>query len=291
MGNVATTVVDQINILKSRGLIIKDEPKAEETLLDIGYYRLGFYWHYYQLNPKKKTHDFKPGIEFEDIVKLYYFDFDLKYLLSKYLYRIEVHFRTQLVYLASNKYSRNNKWYRNRKYVKSWMFRKFDSKYQNMMIDIPTLKNHHLYDPSIPAPAWKTFEFLTFGSVFMFYQNLRDVNLKNDIAKVYGLSDYKYLENYLEALIKLRNICSHNGTLYDFNQPTGIFKMKGQKYAFKNRDATCLNSSFLLVLFILEKISKSREIELTTKIKDLMDEASKNSKLAEIIKNEIKFAL
>ena len=291
MGNIATDVVAQIKILKSRGLIIKNEAKAIETLLDIGYYRLGFYWHYYQIDPKKKVHQFKSGVEFEDIVKLYYFDFDLKYLLSKYLYRIEVHFRTQLVYMASNKYNRDNKWYRNKKFVRKSIFYNFDKMYQRLMVDVPTLKRHHASVTISHAPAWKTFEFLTFGSVFLFYQNLRDVNLKNDIAKVYGLTDHKYLENYLEAIIKIRNICSHNGTLYDYNQPTGIYKMKGMKYAFKNRNATCLNSSFLLILFILNKISTGREADLTVQINDLMAEASKNKKLAEIIKNEIKFAL
>lgn len=34
---------DQILKLKSRGMIFQDEEKAKEILLDVGYYRLGFY--------------------------------------------------------------------------------------------------------------------------------------------------------------------------------------------------------------------------------------------------------
>lgn len=37
MGNIATTIEKQIQILKDRGLIIKDENKAKHKLLDIGY--------------------------------------------------------------------------------------------------------------------------------------------------------------------------------------------------------------------------------------------------------------
>lgn len=36
----ATTIDEQLKLLKSRGLIIKDENKVREILLDIGYYRL-----------------------------------------------------------------------------------------------------------------------------------------------------------------------------------------------------------------------------------------------------------
>ena len=155
MGNVATDVVTQINILKSRGLIINDEAKARETLLDIGYYRLGFYWHYFQAN--RSNHTFQPGVTFEDVVSLYYFDFDLKYLLSKYIYRIEVHFRTQLVYKASNKYVHDNKWYVNRRYINNSILNDFNKMYRRLSRNCVTLIQHHRTSTA-HAPAWKTFE-------------------------------------------------------------------------------------------------------------------------------------
>lgn len=40
----AKTVEEQIEILRSHGIIIRDEDKAKEILHDIGYYRLGFYF-------------------------------------------------------------------------------------------------------------------------------------------------------------------------------------------------------------------------------------------------------
>lgn len=44
MGNIAKTVDEQISLLQSRGMIIDNIDKAKEVLLDVGYYRLGFYW-------------------------------------------------------------------------------------------------------------------------------------------------------------------------------------------------------------------------------------------------------
>ncbi|MBQ8501262.1 MAG: hypothetical protein IJ494_03005 [Bacteroides sp.] len=40
----AKNIEQQIEILKSRGVVISNQEKAEEILLDIGYYRLGFYF-------------------------------------------------------------------------------------------------------------------------------------------------------------------------------------------------------------------------------------------------------
>ena len=44
MADKATIVEEQIALLESRGMKIEDKDKAKENLLDIGYYRLGFYW-------------------------------------------------------------------------------------------------------------------------------------------------------------------------------------------------------------------------------------------------------
>ena len=52
--------------------------KVKETLLDIGHYRLGLYSYYFQ---DKINHSFTSKIHFNDVIKLYYFDFDLKILL------------------------------------------------------------------------------------------------------------------------------------------------------------------------------------------------------------------
>ena len=64
----ATTVEEQIKKLLSRGMIIEDEDKAKENLLDIGYYRLGFYWFPFEKTyPRKvkRNHEYKEGTKFD----------------------------------------------------------------------------------------------------------------------------------------------------------------------------------------------------------------------------------
>ncbi len=64
MGSKATTVEEQIEKLSSRGMIFENEAeiiKAKEILLDIGYYRLGFYWNPFEID---NDHNFKKGTKF-----------------------------------------------------------------------------------------------------------------------------------------------------------------------------------------------------------------------------------
>lgn len=110
----ATTIDEQIAILRNRGLIIANEHKAKEHLLDIGYFRLGFYCFPFEKDyPQKvnRTHIYNEGTIFEDVVKLYYFDFDLRNLLMRYINRIEINFRTYLTYSVSNKYKDSPTWF------------------------------------------------------------------------------------------------------------------------------------------------------------------------------------
>lgn len=53
---LATTTEEQIQRLKDRGMTINDEALARETLMDVGYYRLGFYWF-----PMEKTYPERTG--------------------------------------------------------------------------------------------------------------------------------------------------------------------------------------------------------------------------------------
>ena len=102
MGQIATTITDQIQKLKDRGMVFQcDEEKVKEHLLDIGYYRLGFYWKPFEID---ETHNFSEGTKFDDVITLYYLDVDLRNILNKYLTRLEINFRTKLVYFVSNRF-------------------------------------------------------------------------------------------------------------------------------------------------------------------------------------------
>lgn len=109
MGSIATTINQQIEILEKRGMVL-DLPieKIKEILLDIGYYRLGFYWNPFEIDD---DHNFKEGIKFSTTLDLYYLDVDLRYLLIEHINRIELSFRTKIIYYASNTNKNSPTWF------------------------------------------------------------------------------------------------------------------------------------------------------------------------------------
>lgn len=287
MGKKATTVQQQIELLEDRGMRISNKPKAKEYLLDIGYYRLGLYWYHFENDHHQ--HTFKKNTHLKDIIKLYYLDVDLRNILSHYLYRIEVNFRTQVVYYISNHYPTSPTWFNDPKIV-GQKFIEFLPKIYNdyfKKYNTPIKKHHKKYINDRYAPAWKTLEFFTFGQIFRLYKNILNEDLQEKIAGLYGIENLAVFKNHLQALINIRNICSHSNVLFDYNQPHGIRKIPHKDYVLKGRNQTSLNASFHLILFMLSKVSQNRADDLKMKLETVFADISENHVLKEIVDNQI----
>lgn len=230
----------------------------------------------------------------ETIRELYYLDFDLKYLLSKYLYRVEVHFRTQLVYWVSNKYKDSPTWFIDKKVVTDDIIRFVEKLYygndEAFKKNNKAIKKHHQkYINDRYAPAWKSLEFFTFGQINKLYKGLKDEGLKRQIASIYGYQDLHAFKNHITAIVNIRNICSHNGILFDYNQPTGIRKIPNKQYQVKSRNQTNLNASICVILNILTIISKNRADELKSALHELINQAKEIPELKKIVETKICF--
>ena len=93
----ALSIQDQIDRLKNRGLTIADEQKAILYLSNISYYRLRAYTHPFQDNTDP-NHPFTCQITFEEILSLYVFDRQFRLLVLDAIEKIEISFRTQVIY-------------------------------------------------------------------------------------------------------------------------------------------------------------------------------------------------
>lgn len=290
MGKIATSTKEQISILEKRGMII-DIPieKTEEILLDIGYYRLGFYWYPFE---KDKEHNFNAGTKFSDVVCLYYLDADLRSCLQKYLKRIEVNFRTKLIYYISNKYKDDPIWFTNTKVMFRWFIDQLDIKLytNNFKLENKQIKLHHSkYRNDKYAPAWKTFEFLTFGSILTIFEALKDEKAQQEIANLYGLNNLKTFKNFMFTIKFIRNICAHGGVLYDLNMPKGIYKIP--RIQFNNNNNQSLDAGIKTMLFILGAISNERKIEMENDLKQIFINHDGNGIITSIIKNKIGYLI
>jgi len=290
MGKIATSIDEQISILEKRGMIFDCKvEKTKEILLDIGYYRLGFYWYPFE---KDKDHNFNEGTKFSDVVCLYYLDADLRSLLQKYLKRIEVNFRTKLIYYISNKYKDDPIWFTNPKVMSKWFIDQLDTKLytDNFKLDNKQIKLHHSkYRNDKYAPAWKTFEFLTFGSILTIFEALKDENVQQEISSLYGLNNLKTFKSFMFTIKFIRNICAHGGVLYDLNMPKGIYKIP--RIQFNNQNNQSLDAGIKTMLYILGAISNDRKIEMENDLKQIFVNHDGNGVITSIIKNKIGYLI
>lgn len=273
MTKPATTIDEQLDLLKTRGLAIQDEDKAREILLDIGYYRLGFYLFpfeksYPQL--RNRTHEYIDGATFEDAVKLYYFDFDLRLLLTRYLTRIEIAFRTALIYNLSNKYSPNSVWFISPSVVSRSYARNFENKvYTADFKRNPIIQRHHQKNPNDRfAPSWKTLEFMTFGAVMKLYEQLKERDDKILIAQKLGIRQVVTFESYMHTIREVRNACAHGHLLYDLRLPRRI--NRGPAHITPQESGNIVGA-LRVIRYMMAQISTKRADDLSASVKSLYE--------------------
>jgi abortive infection bacteriophage resistance protein len=263
----ATNVDEQIIKLKSRGMIIADETKAKENLLDIGYYRLGFYWFPFEKSyPRKdhRTHEFKEGTKFDYAIKLYYFDFDLRNILLRYISRIEINFRTQLIYIVSNKYKEDPFWYLNPKILKPNFIN--CNLFQNAINEAKkesTIRMDLDCHNRNNSPAWKLIENFTFGVVISIYDNLIDGGLKHDISVAYGMQSPSQFSNYINTVRRLRNYCAHEKVLFDMTLPAAI---SNGPIGYLATRKTMLFGAYKVFKYLLGRVSDNRVSNMKAKL-------------------------
>lgn len=267
----ATTFIGQIKILESRGVIVGDYDKAIEILADIGYYRLGFYFfpfeNTYPYLDNRRKHEVKNGTKFEDAVALYYYDFDLRNILNKYLSRIEVAIRTTMIYELSNKHSNDPAWFVNPSVVSQAFIRDFPSEVYHKISKKDVIKRHKKKHPRDKyAPAWKTMEFMVLGNLTTLYKSLNRIDDKRLICTHFKVNKTTIFYNYIEAIRSLRNACAHGNILYDMTLEKSI--KNGPAGYFDEFRCGRLFSALSVVRYFLKTISLNRLYDMNKELKE-----------------------
>lgn len=294
MGSKATNTKVQIETLKERGLVLDySDAEVKDFLLDIGYYRLGFYWHHFEID---EDHNFAPESKLSDVIALYYLDVDLRHILLRYLNRIEIHFRTKVVYYVSNKFKDSPAWYADNSIVDNSFIQSTPFK-RSMLSRVytkdfiknnKTLKKHHINNPEDTyAPAWKSLEFFTFGVLLNLFKNIIDEDIKKRVTESLGVLSPSKFENLMSTVVLIRNICSHGDVLYDFKTPRGLSVVPG--IDFEGSDRSSLNACVKVIAYLLEHISENRKNDFLEEINNLFTENFNNPTIKEIINEKIKY--
>ena len=229
----------------------------------------------FDLHKIQKKCNFISETKFSDVVALYYLDVDLRNILMRYINRIEINFRTKLIYYVSNKYKSFPAWFADSAVIS-----------QNFIRNNAPIKRHHAkYPNDIYAPAWKTLEFFSFGMILKIYKNLIQDDIKEEISNLYDIKKPKKFISFMETIVLVRNTCAHSAVLFDFNTPKGILSIPEVSF---ERDNHSLLACIKVIAYILRKISPSREKDMLDSIRSTLHKHNENQVINSIIQNKMK---
>lgn len=216
------TYQQQIALLESRGLSVPNHDQAMHYLSHVSYYRLSAY----ALAFQQVKDMFNTGTTFDDLLDLYIFDRELRLLVFDVIERIEIAFRTQMIYQLSHKYGSH--WqddenifvpeYENRSGITINIFTDTQKVIQD---HCKTHKPevfiaHYLskYTDPVTPPSWMSIELFTIGQLSRLYSALKNNADKNDLAGYFGLH-HTIMQSWLHAITYVRNICAHHSRLWN----------------------------------------------------------------------------
>lgn len=208
------TIDEQIENLKSLGLIIDDEERAKEFLNDVSYFRL---IKAFGLGLKQNDSKYIKDTTFDEIVELYLFNANFRQLLFAQIERVEINLRCRLGNYFSLKYGnfgyedKNN--FRNEDYYNLTMLE--IQKEISRSDKVPFVQNFQKNYVDGKIPMYALVELFSFGTLSKFFKNMQNID-KKAIASSYGVG-YTYFESWIEYISFIRNVCAHYGRLYNIN--------------------------------------------------------------------------
>lgn len=280
------TFEEQLKILKQRNLIVSNETYAISKLNHINYYRLSAYFIPYQYprNSENKN-KFLPKTTYEDIIKLYYFDTELRKIIFEAIEGIEIYFRTQIAYYHAEKFEPYG-------YLDINNFKTSQEFYDRIIStledetkrsDEEFINHFQTKYETTNLPIWTLVEVISFGSLSKIYSMLKTDEQKYVIQKLRGINNNVF-KNWLHSLSVIRNICAHHSRLWNktlgvkFEVPNKleVFR-KIQKSIYCNKKKkeieTPLNDKVFFALSVIEYILTcigEDEIDFKNKIKQLL---------------------
>jgi len=271
-----TSIDEQIALLKNRGLNFSNEASAKKLLSDISYYRLAGYW--WPMQQDKVNHIFKNNSTFDDAVRLYNFDRELRLLLFELIECLEISLRSKLIYYLSHE--KGPWWFEDSSNFKNPIA------HQDCLIAIDRelqqskevfIKQHYVkyFTDTRRPPAWKSLEVSSFGTMSKVYSNLLpSIKSKDQIARDFNTANQTFLPSWLLSISQIRNICAHHQRLWNKNLP-GKPKLLPKPPAPWLATAPPVTEHHMLYVhiccmkYLLD--STNRELLFTEKLSDLLN--------------------
>ena len=216
------TYSEQVDLLRSRGMSITDQARAERLLAQLNYYRLSGYWHPMRhFTAGRACDEFANGASFDLVLALYAFDERLRHTVFIELDRIEMAVRTMLghelgrldpmIHLNPRQLGARARQHRKdgRTVHEIWLM-KFESAVNNSKEDFVA---HHKRKYGGAMPIWAAVEVMGWGMLSYLY-GMSPPPARKQIADRCALSAPQ-LESWLKSLNILRNLAAHHARMFN----------------------------------------------------------------------------
>lgn len=204
------TIDEQIDILKTRGCVIRNEEYARDVLKYINYYRLSNYFEPFSTS----KHKYEEGTTFEKIMRIYEIDRKLRSILLAALEEIEISLRAAVSNFHALKYGALG-------YLNPQTFNRTHNHHNfiarlNHLIDANADRGfveHYNLKHDGKFPLWVVMELFSFGTLAFFFKDMHEQD-KKKLANDYYKCSPNCLDNWIFCLNDLRNYCAHYNRLY-----------------------------------------------------------------------------
>lgn len=258
----ALNIDEKIELLQSRWLIFNDIEEEKHYLEHIGYFRLTWYFKFFQ---DKETNIFHEWITFKQIVDLYVFDRKLRLLTLDSVEKIEVSLKANINDFLAKEFWYH--WYLN----EELFYLKYDWQkniYNKLILKIKEKQNKSSaifikeyfkkYDENY-LPSWMLFEELTVWEVTNIYKILWR-KYQKVISNKYEIY-FKDFSNWLQLITVIRNISAHHSRLWNKEY---IIKLSSKDKIYwniftKNEYGVISNyhNTALIINHLLKKINRN----------------------------------
>ena len=255
---VFKTIDEQLEILRSKGLVINDYDKSSEILLRENYFFLNGYRSPFLINGTKKFID---GTTFDELYALFTFDRYFRNIIFKNVLIVENNYKSIYSYVLSRKYG-----YKEKDYLNVNNFNRSKDKARQINDLLRKLKRQIRING---------------------YQHQATSHYINEIASYYNV-DADSFESYLSIMSNYRNLCAHEDILYNhetqkaindtrYHNMLEIPKVEGE-YIYGKHDI------FALIIILKEMLTKSDFKMMMNEIEYEIDWLSSKLKVIDISK-------
>lgn len=233
------TLDEQIELLKSRNLIIDDEKRAKDKLFHYNFYKVinGTRKYFIQ---DKNSYTYRDKTTFRELEKLHEFDKEIKKYFLTSILDIERHLRSVISYVFMKHHPEAESYLNPANFNANASLISANS--HTLTKTIETYREEKNYYKSIKyytdkyshVPFWFLVNFISFGKVVNFYQTMKEKEayevansftsflMENaEEAKGYYITTSQF-ESFITALKDIRNVVAHDNLLLGYRSENDL---------------------------------------------------------------------